>query len=94
MCDLAYQAIERGDHDQARSILSSAATANAEVQSPRVFLYIANLAAITGDLHAALAAQKELLRLEPDDRLARRNFAHLLTVPSAEFTERAVRAPA
>ena len=74
-----------GDHDRARSILSAAAAANGDARSPRVFLYIANLAAITGDLHAALAAQKELLRLTPDDALARRNLTVLLTQPAAEF---------
>ena len=85
MCDLALQAIEGGDHDRARSILSAAAAANGDARSPRVFMYIANLAAITGDLHAALAAQKELLRLIPDDALARRNLTVLLTQPAAEF---------
>jgi hypothetical protein len=85
MCDAALQAIERGDRDQARSILSAAAVANSEAHSPRVFLYIANLAAMTADLHAALAAQKELVRLAPDDALARRNLAVLLTQPAAEF---------
>jgi hypothetical protein len=85
MCDLALQAIERGDRDRARSILSAAAAENGDAHSPRVFLYIANLAALTGDLHAALAAQKELLRLLPDDALARRNLSVLLSQPAAEF---------
>jgi tetratricopeptide (TPR) repeat protein len=85
LCDRALEAIERGDHDRARPLLSAAAAANGDARSPRVFLYIANLAAITGDLHAALAAQKELLRLTPDDALARRNLTALLTQPAAEF---------
>jgi hypothetical protein len=85
LCDQALAAVERNDRDQARALLSTAAAANGEARSPRVYRYIANLAAITGDLHAALAAQKELVHIEPDDPLARRNLAALLTVPSAEF---------
>ncbi len=88
LCDRALEAIERGDHDRARPLLSAAAAANGDARSPRVFLYIANLAAITGDLHAALAAQKELLRLTPDDALARRNLTALLTQPAAEFQKK------
>jgi arabinofuranosyltransferase len=84
-CDLALAAIERGDHDTAKTILAAAAAANSDARSPRVFRYVANLAAMTGDLHTALAAQKELLRLEPADPLARSNLAHLLSVPAADF---------
>ena len=51
----------------------------AQRRSPRVFLYIANLAAMTGDLHAALAAQKELLRTASRTiRSTKRNLAVLL----------------
>ncbi|HEX2464064.1 MAG TPA: hypothetical protein VHR17_05505, partial [Thermoanaerobaculia bacterium] len=94
LCDLALQAIDRGDRDRARSLLSDAAALNGDARSPRVFLYIANLAALTGDLHAALAAQKELLRFTPDDALARRNLAVLLTVPAAEFQNQSVQSSA
>jgi hypothetical protein len=93
LCDAALEAVERKDYDQARSLLSAAATANAATRSPRVFLYIANLAAITGDLHAALAAQKELTRLTPDDPLVRRNLTVLLTQPAAEFQRSAETRP-
>jgi arabinofuranosyltransferase len=91
ICDSALEAIERGDHARAKALLGAAAAENGRARSPRVFQYVANLGAITGDLHAALAAQKELVRLSPEDALARRNLAHLLSVPAAEFGARAVR---
>ena len=85
MCDLALQAVERRRSRSGAIDPVRRRGGERRRRSPRVFMYIANLAAITGDLHAALAAQKELLRLIPDDALARRNLAVLLTLPAAEF---------
>jgi hypothetical protein len=49
------------------------------------YQYVANLAVITGRLFAALDAQKEALRLAPENALYRANLRNLLTIPYEEF---------
>ncbi len=81
LCERARRQVEQGDYARAKSILAEAARRNASVSNPVVYQYIANLAVMTGDLFAALAAQKEALRLAPGNRLYRRNLRNLLTQP-------------
>ena len=84
LCENARSAAIEGRYAEARAMLSDAARQNARVGSPLVYQYIANVAVLTGDLFTALAAQKEALRLQPDNPLYRRNLVGLLTVPYSE----------
>jgi hypothetical protein len=84
LCEQARQSVETGDYGKARRLLSVAARQNAEVHSPLVYQYIANLAVMTGDLLVAVGAEKEALRLAPENELYRRNLRSLLTVPFKE----------
>ena len=84
LCEDARQKVEEGDYAKARRLLSVAARQNAEIHSPLVYQYIANLAVMTGDLLVAVGAEKEALRLAPGNDLYRRNLRSLLTVPFKE----------
>lgn len=88
LCDDARQAVEAGEIDHARRLLSTAAQRNGEARSPLVYQYIANLAVMTGDLFVAVNAQKEALRLAPDNALYRRNLASLLALPYKDAAKR------
>ena len=79
--------VRAGDYDTAKSILTDAAHANGAARSPLVYQYIANVAAITGDLFVAVAAQKEALRLAPDLPLYRANLKRILTLPYEKAVE-------
>ncbi len=88
LCDDARQAVEAGEINQARQLLTTAAQRNGAARSPLVYQYIANLAVMTGDLFVAINAQKEALRLAPDNALYRRNLASLLALPYKDATKR------
>jgi hypothetical protein len=88
LCAEAERAIRDGRYDEARAVLAAATRRNEHVGSPLVHQYTANLAVITGQLHPALAAQKEALRLAPENALYRENLRHLLTVPYDELMAR------
>ena len=66
---LAQQALE-GD----RAILDEAARRNQAARSPMVYHYITNLAVISGHLLTAVNAQKEALRLAPENSLVHGGF--------------------
>jgi hypothetical protein len=85
LCAEALQAIRDGEYERARRVLDQAAVQNRTVHSPLVYQYVANLAVITGHLLTAVDAQKEALRLAPENPRYRDNLLHLLTVPYAEF---------
>jgi hypothetical protein len=84
MCEEALGKIQGGDHAAARRILTAAAARNSEARSAVVYQYIANLAVITGDLFTAVGAQREALRLAPDNALHMSNLKNLLRVPFKE----------
>ena len=86
LCEQARQQIELEDYTAAKAILAEAARRNTTARSPLVYQYIANLAVMTGDLFVALSAQKEALRLAPDNKLYQRNLANLLTIPYKQAT--------
>ena len=88
LCAEALHAIETGDRQRAREILDEAARRNSAAHSPLVPHYIANLAVLSGDLFAAVRAQKEALRLAPGNRLYHDNLLHLLAVPYAQLAGR------
>ena len=85
LCATAQRLIAGGDHHRARVALEAAASRNHTVRSPLVYQYTANLAVLTGQLFTALAAQKEALRLAPENPLYRDNLHHLLTASYKEF---------
>jgi tetratricopeptide (TPR) repeat protein len=86
LCEQAREAVEAGRVREAREILSRAAALNGSARSPLVYQYMANLAVMTGDLLAALPAQKEALRLAPGNRLHAENLKRLLKQPWTEAT--------
>jgi hypothetical protein len=85
LCQKARLRVEAGDFSAARQLLSVAAQRNAAVRSPLVYQYIANVAVMTGDLFVAVRAQKEALRLAPENRLYQNNLRRLLSQPYKEF---------
>ncbi|MEM7586348.1 MAG: hypothetical protein AAF560_23350 [Acidobacteriota bacterium] len=85
LCERARQAVARSDLATAQRLLSQAADANSAARSPLVYQYIANVASLEGDLFLAVQAQREALRLAPDNALYLRNLRSLLTVPYREF---------
>ena len=87
MCAEARRLIEAGDYAQDGELLNRAVQRNAVARSPLVFQYIANLGVLAGDLFTAVAAQKEALRLAPDNQLYRSNLRSLLTVSHKEGTK-------
>jgi hypothetical protein len=87
LCEAARLSVEAGDYGEAKQILSHAAQLNREVRSPLVYHYIANVAFLTGDLWAAIPAQKEALFLQPANQLYRENLVRLLTAPYKKSSE-------
>jgi len=85
LCDESLRAIESHDLERARSLLSEAASRNRSAQSPLVPQYVANLAVETGELFTAVGAEREALRLDPENPLYRENLARLLSVPYESF---------
>lgn len=85
ICDQAQQAIEHGDVATAKRLLAGAAAMNQQVRSPLVYQYIANVAVLAGEPFVAIAAQKEALRLRPENQLYRSNLTALLSVPYEEL---------
>ncbi len=81
LCNEAYGQVEAGDFNGAKATLARAAAANVTARVPIVYQYMANVAVVTGDLLAAVPAQKEALRLAPENRLYAQNLARLLTAP-------------
>jgi hypothetical protein len=81
LCEQARREVQEGDYAGARKTLTAAARLNAAVRSPLVYQYIANVAVMTGDLLVAVGAQKEALRLAPENELYRTNLKSLLTMP-------------
>ena len=88
LCERAHQLIEAGDLNGARRVLTDAARRNATARSPLVYQYIANLGVMAGDLFVAVNAQKEALRLAPQNPLYQRNLKSLLKVPYKEASKR------
>jgi len=84
LCDQARDLIEGKQYGEAKRVLADAARRNRSPRSPLVYQYIANLGAITGELFTAIAAQKEALRLVPQNPLYQQNLRNLLTVPYEE----------
>ncbi len=84
LCREAYRQVEAGDFDGAKATLARAAAANVTARVPIVYQYMANVGVVTGDLLAAVPAQKEALRLEPENRLYAQNLARLLMAPFGE----------
>ncbi|MDA8019191.1 MAG: hypothetical protein MPN21_17260 [Thermoanaerobaculia bacterium] len=76
----AARAAQDGDEDRAKELLT-AASRRSGARSPLVYQYIANLAAMDGDIFLAVQAQREALRLQPENQLYRRNLAALLDRP-------------
>lgn len=89
LCADAYRAIADREYSRARRLLDDALRRNRNVGSPVVYQYVANLAVITGRLFAAVDAQKEALRLAPENSLYRDNLRNLLTVSYEQFRSRA-----
>jgi len=85
LCDEALRAIEGHDLERARALLSEASSRNRSAQSPLAPQYVANLAVQTGELFTAVGAEKEALRLDPENPLYRENLARLLSVPYESF---------
>jgi hypothetical protein len=88
LCAQALRAIEAGNRDEAKSILTRAAEINGRARSALVPQYVANLAVMSGEIFTAVGAQKEALRLDPGNRLYRENLLRLLTLPYARATAR------
>jgi hypothetical protein len=84
LCDQARQLIEEKQYGEAKRVLADAARRNRSPRSPLVYQYIANLGAITGELFTAVAAQKEGLRLAPQNPLYQQNLRNLLALPFEE----------
>jgi arabinofuranosyltransferase len=76
-----YVHVQAGEYPEAKKLLSDAAALNASARSPLVFQYIANVAVQTGEIWAALSAQKEALRLAPDNDLYITNLKKLMKQP-------------
>ena len=77
-CAEAYEKIQMGDYQAAKQILATAAERNGAARSPLVYQYVANVAVLTGEPFVAVSAQKEALRLAPDNELYRRNLTSVL----------------
>ncbi len=87
IAEQARLAVQRRDIATAKQLLSTAATDNQQVRSPIVYQYIANVAVMAGDPFIAIAAQKEALRLRPENQLYRRNLIALLTKPYKDLAK-------
>jgi hypothetical protein len=87
LCAQALDAIEAGDREESKRLLAGAARLNGRARSPLVPQYVANLAVMSGELFTAVAAQKEALRLAPENSLYRENLLRLLTLPYARAKE-------
>jgi Flp pilus assembly protein TadD len=77
LADRAAEAARRGDYATANTLLDQA-----ERRAPRyavVYQYRANVAYLSGDRKAAIAALRKGLELEPDNALFRRNLERLET---------------
>ena len=88
LCEQARRAVAGGDVETAKRLLSQAAARNAAARSPLVYQYVANVATLERDLFLAVQAQREALRLDPDNELYVRNLRSLLSVPYDSFTDR------
>jgi hypothetical protein len=86
LCDRALRRLESGERAEAKELLAAAVEQNAKVHSPLVYQYVANVAVLSGELLVAVGAQKEALRLAPENDLYRRNLRHLLVVPYKDVT--------
>jgi tetratricopeptide (TPR) repeat protein len=84
LCAEAYAKLQANDRTGAKRLLSEAVRLNGRVRSPLVYQYVANVAVLDGDLFTAVNAQKEALRLAPDNALYRSNLRSLLTTPYRE----------
>lgn len=87
ICEQARLSVEHGDMAAAKRLLATAAAKNERIQSPMVYQYIANVAVMAGDPFVAIAAQKEALRLQPNNQLYRRNLIALLSEPYKDLAE-------
>jgi hypothetical protein len=85
LCRESVYRLGAGDREGAKRLLSEAQALNASVGSPLVNQYIANLAVEDKNLFLAVQAQREALRLKPDDPIYRRNLKALLTTPYRNF---------
>lgn len=86
LCERARRAVAAGDLEAAKRLLSQAASRNASARSALVYQYVANVATLERDLFLAVQAQREALRLDPDNGLYVRNLRSLLSVPYGSFT--------
>lgn len=86
LCERARRAVVAGRLSEAKRLLSQAAAQNGAARSPLVYQYVANVATLERDLFLAVQAQREALRLDPDNELYIRNLRSLLTVPYDDFT--------
>ncbi|HXI02561.1 MAG TPA: hypothetical protein VNI57_05235, partial [Candidatus Saccharimonadales bacterium] len=87
LCKSALESVKAGRMRLAKEILSRAAALDDAARSPLVYQYMANVAVMTGDILAAVPAQKEALRLDPGNRLYAANLVRLLTTPWEEATK-------
>jgi hypothetical protein len=85
LCAQAQKQVASGDLEAAKETLTRAAEINERARSPLVYRYMANVAVLTGDLLAAVPAQKEALRLAPGSALYRENLKRLLREPFESF---------
>ncbi len=85
LCDEARRAAESEKIPLAKKLLAQASQLNRTLQSAVVFQYIANVAILSHDPFIAIGAQKEALRIEPDNTLYRHNLTALLTKPYKSF---------
>lgn len=81
LCDRAAGAVERGRVAEAKELLARASRLGPRAETPRLYQYVANLAALENDVFLAVQAQREALRLDPDNGLYRRNLAALMLRP-------------
>jgi hypothetical protein len=84
MCLAAERMLKEGRPLEATRVLTEAERLNRKARSPLVYQYLANVSVLAGDLFMAVRAQKEALRLAPDNLLYRRNLKALLTKPYEE----------
>ncbi len=85
ICEQARRKHAQGDVDGAKELLSRAAPLNGTARSPLLPHYVANIAVAEKDLFLAVHAQREALRLQPENPLYLRNLIHLLTVGYESF---------
>jgi hypothetical protein len=79
MCLAAERMLRSGRPQEATRLLTEAERLDRRAGSPLVYQYLANVSVLAGDPFMAVRAQKEALRLAPDNALYRRNLKALLT---------------